>query len=167
MIVVGGAMAVIANTLYPLARAQEARERLANDARTILLPETKRNSALVVTMQGALETGGLIPLTLDVTAWEPISKGGLLLGLKPDEITKFLHIYSLANRANQLITQLLEAATGVGSALQSAPQTRQTIISNLQTTLRELQNAFSEVDQKPQFATAGLSELPGHQIGVA
>ena len=59
MIVIGGSTAVIANTLYPLARAQEARDRLANDARAILIPEIKRNSDLVKSMQDSLDSGNV------------------------------------------------------------------------------------------------------------
>ncbi len=136
MIVLGGAMAVIANTLYPLAKAHEARDRLASDARTILLPEIKRNSELVASMQPAL-TAGTIPLQkFDVTAWETISKGGLLVGLDPTEITKFLHVYRLIYQANDLSAQLLDSATGIRSALQNAGQTRQIFTTSLQATLK-------------------------------
>jgi hypothetical protein len=148
MIVIGGGVAVVGNIFYQTATSREAKERLANDARTILLPEIRRNSALVSSMQSALATGSVPFQMFDVTAWEAISKGGLLLGLKSEEITKFLHIYRVVYQANHLISQLLEFAAGIGSAMQSAPQTRQTIISNLQIALKELEVAFSEVDQK-------------------
>lgn len=97
----GGAVAVFANALYPLAKAREAKYRLASDARTILLPEVKRNADLGLSMQGSLAEGKLIlPLQkFDVTAWETISKGGLLLGLEPAEIVNFLHVYRLAYEA--------------------------------------------------------------------
>ena len=146
MIVVGGAMAVIANTLYPLAKAREGRERLASDARAILLPEVKRNSELVLSIEAILAANNIPLQKFDVTAWETISKGGLLLGLEPAEITKLLHVYSLAYQANDLSAQLLDSATGVRSALANASQTKQVFLGNLQRTLKELEAAFSDLE---------------------
>jgi hypothetical protein len=57
LIVFGGVVAVIGNTLYPLARQQEAKERLAADARTILQPEIDRNRKLADSTQNALRSG--------------------------------------------------------------------------------------------------------------
>src|SRR3979409_680755 len=122
LIVIGGGVVVIANTLYPLARAQETKEKLANDARAIISPEIKSNLALVGQIQTA---GNVLAQKFDVTAWETISKGGLLLGLKSDEISKLLHAYSLIYRANDVITKILETVTGIGSAMQNAGTTRQ------------------------------------------
>lgn len=102
LIVIGGAVAVISNTLYPLAKARETKERLASDARTILLPEIKQNSEIVLSMQSTLEARIASVEKFDVSAWETISKGGLLLGLKPTEITNFLQVYRLVYRANDL-----------------------------------------------------------------
>jgi hypothetical protein len=149
MIVIGGAVAVFANALYPLAKAREAKYRLASDARTILLPEVKRNADLGLSMQGSLAEGKLIlPLQkFDVTAWETISKGGLLLGLEPAEIVNFLHVYRLAYEANDLCVQIVASTLGVNAALQNADQTRQLYIEKLRGTLNELQAAFHELDR--------------------
>jgi hypothetical protein len=149
MIVVGGAVAVISNTLYPIAKSNEAKTRLAKDSRSILFPEIQRNSALVSNIQSQLQAGTFPLQTFDVTAWETISKGGLLLGLDPDEITQFLNIYRLAYQANHLLAQLLEVETGIGSALASAPETKKLVTHDLELTLNELRNAFAAVEQHP------------------
>jgi hypothetical protein len=149
MIALGGLVAVVANTLYPLARAEEAKARIARDARALLLPEIQRNATLVTTIQSNLKACGAPLLIFDVTAWETISKGGLLLGLKPDEITQLLNIYSLVYQANHLLAQLLEASAGIGSAMASAPQTREVVTQNLEATLNALRDAFSAVEHNP------------------
>lgn len=148
LIVIGGAVAVIANTLYPLAKAREAKERLASDARTILLPEIKRNSEIVLSMQSTLDARNVPVEKFDVTAWETISKGGLLLGLKPAEITNFLQVYRLVYQANDLAAQLLDSVTGVRSALQNSQQIKEMFLSKLQSTLKELQAALSNAELK-------------------
>jgi hypothetical protein len=87
MIVVGGVLVVVGNIFYQTATSRESKARLANDARTILLPEIQRNSALVSSLKSSLADNKLSFEMFDVTAWETISKGGLLLGLKPEETT--------------------------------------------------------------------------------
>jgi hypothetical protein len=143
LIVFDGAVVVIANTFYPLAKAQEAKERLASDARAILMPEIRGNATFATTMRAAREENNIPLGKFDVTAWETVSKGGLLLGLKPEEITKFLHMYRLVYQANDLMAQLLDAAIGVRSALDNARQTKQMFIGNLKATLDELQKSFA------------------------
>jgi hypothetical protein len=148
LIIIGGAVVVVANTLYPLAKAQETKEKLAGDARAIISPEIKSNLVLVGQSQAAFTSGNALAQKFDVTAWETISKGGLLLGLKPDEITKLLHAYSLIYRANDLTTKILDTVTGIGSAMQNAGATRQMFAAQLKTTLDELQTALSHLDSR-------------------
>jgi hypothetical protein len=143
ILVFAGAVAVIANALYPVAKAQEAKERLARDARTILLPELDRNATLLASIQTDLAKGTIPPRMFDVTAWETISKGGLLLGLDPDEIRGFLDIYRLAYQANQLIAQLLGFSTGIESALGNAAKSREIYAANLEDTLNSLKAALA------------------------
>ena len=75
VIVIGGAVAVIGNTLYPLAREQEKRARLADDARAILRPELEANKNLTAEMKAELEKGTVDTRKFDVSAWETILKG--------------------------------------------------------------------------------------------
>jgi hypothetical protein len=145
LIVFGGAIVVVANTFYPLARAQEAKERLAADAKAILLPEIKSNSDLSVKMLGELDGDNFYAEKFNVDAWETISKGGLLLGLKPDEIRQFLDIYRLVYRANELTGKILASAVGIESALQNAAASRQMFVDELRTVLKELQTSFSKL----------------------
>jgi hypothetical protein len=149
MIVVGGAMAVIANTLYPLARSNEATLRLASDAKSILLPEVKHNLEIASAMQRSLSNGNVILYKFDVTAWETISKGGLLIGLKPTEITLFLSAYRLAYQANDFHAQFLDASSGIRSTLTNAPELRQLYQTYLLNTLSPLSKALSALDQQP------------------
>jgi hypothetical protein len=148
LIVIGGIMVVVGNIEYPRARAREDKQRLANDARTILLPEMKRNSEIVLSMQSALEARHVPMEKFDVTAWETISKGGLLLGLEQSEIAKYLRVYGLVYRANDLSAELLDAATGVRSALQDSQHIKDVFVGGLQSTLKELQVALASTEPK-------------------
>jgi hypothetical protein len=85
---------------------------------------------------------------MDVTAWETISKGGLLLGFDSKRITSLLDIYSAVYRVNELSSLLIEAVTGVQSALVGADQSKHAIVGSLQAALSELQSAFNELDEK-------------------
>jgi uncharacterized SAM-binding protein YcdF (DUF218 family) len=148
LIVIGGGIVVVANTLYPLARAQEAKEKLAGDAKAIISPEIKGNVMLLEQFQKSFATGNIPVQKFDVAAWETISKGGLLLGLKPDEISKILRAYSLIYRANDQIAKILESATGIGSAMQNAASTRQMFAGQLKTILDELQPALTDLNKQ-------------------
>ena len=59
LIVIGGGIVVVANTLYPLARAQEAKEKLAGDAKAIISPEIKGNVMLLEQFQKSFATGNI------------------------------------------------------------------------------------------------------------
>lgn len=145
LIIIGGAVVVVANTLYPLSKAQEDKAKLAADAKAILLPEIKRNAQLVTGIEQTLSSGQ-IPLTeLDVTAWETISKGGLLLGLKAEDISKLLRAYNLIYRANELIAKILDLGIGVASAMSSSATNRQVMMNTLSTTLKELDPLLGEL----------------------
>ena len=148
VVVAAGALAVAANSYYPLAKEREARERLARNAKAILLPEIQRNEKIVSDMQKILPEG--IPMaTLDVAAWQTVSSGGLLTGLKPEETTKLLRVYSLIFQVNAVSVRLTELSTGVAAALGDAPQSREFYKHQLQGWLTVLQQAFAEVDKEP------------------
>jgi len=145
IIIGSGLVAVVANGLYPLQREAERKEGVARDARDILLPELKSNLEIAAKMQSALAARELSLEKLDVTAWETISKGGLLVGLDKAEINRLLHVYNLVYRVNELRDRLVESLTGIQVALDTTPKTRQIIIDNLLTNLHELQSALADM----------------------
>ena len=148
LIVLGGIMVVVCNLAYPLARERETKERLARDALALLMPEIRQNEAIVANMQ-ELATRNEIPSgTLDVAAWQTISSGGLLSGLKPEEATKLLKVYTLIFQVNAVNARLIESTIGVASALGNAAQTRGFFMTQLQARLSALRQAFSEIDTK-------------------
>jgi hypothetical protein len=148
LLVVGGGTVGFANAYYLQAREREAKERLAADAKSILLPEIKSNFDLSVKMLGE-DDDMLRPEKLDVDAWETISRGGLLLGLKSDEIQQFLEIYRRVFRANELSGKIIASRVGIESALQGALIYRQTAIDELRRVLNELQPPFSKLLSQP------------------
>jgi hypothetical protein len=60
-----------------------------------------------------------------------------------EEISGFLDVHRLVYQANQLITQLLDLSTGIGSALENSSKIREMYIANLKTTLTSLKAALS------------------------
>jgi hypothetical protein len=146
LIVIGGAVAVVGNTLYPLAREQEKRAHLADDAWAILRPELVANKNLATEMTAGLETGTVDTRKFDVSAWETISKGGLLLGLKPADISKLLLVYKMCYRANETNAELNDYMAGLRSTLTKREQFLEFFRNSLKTTLVELQSAIGTID---------------------
>jgi hypothetical protein len=143
---IAGAIAVAANSLYPLAKDREAKERLGREARALLLPEIQQNATIASNMQKGM-TQGISPAgMLQVAAWQTVSSGGLLTGLSPEETTKLLKFYSIAFEVNAAITRLTDLYVGVASALQNAPQLREFYAKVLQDRFAELQKAVAEVE---------------------
>ena len=147
LIAFGGFLVVAGNTLYPLAREQEKRARLADDAQTILKPELEANKQLATDMLGALEKGMVDIRKFDVSAWEAVSKGGLLLGLNPDKIGKFLLVYKLCYQANDKNAQLNDPMTGTRSALTNSKELAEFFGKSLKMTLAQLHQAMLEIDE--------------------
>jgi hypothetical protein len=138
IIVGGGIIVVAANSLYPIAKEREAKERLAQDAKTILLSEVESNAQLVKFELDLITKGQVNDAQLSVSAWETVSKGGLLLGLKPVEITKFLQAYEWVFRANMLTARIMNTIVGVDSAMVGVADTRNHLITELKDTLTRL-----------------------------
>jgi hypothetical protein len=113
-----------------------------------LLPELEQNLKLIVEMQDALSRNEISIKKLDVAAWETISKGGLLLGLKPEEITSYLHVYRLTYQANEWGSRSLDLSVGITSALSKSPQIKEFYMNNWRTTLAELQDALLKIGIK-------------------
>ena len=142
VIVLGGLMAVIGNTLYPLAREHKSEFRLATEAKAILQPEIDRNLKLAALMKAALNSNSISISRLNVTAWETISKGDLLLGLEPSEINTLLQTYGRIYRINDLNAQLRQADKDFNFANTNKDkflELRQAIASELQNTVDELE----------------------------
>jgi hypothetical protein len=149
MILVGGALAASGVTLCPAASAREDKARLAHDAKAILSPEIEANKKIVELMQTEITPNTIPTNVLEVSAWQTVSNGGLLVGLEPSQTTRLLHIYNLVFQVNGLIARLVDLTTGMSYALTQAPQLRQIVWNELQPKLSELQKAFADLDAHP------------------
>jgi hypothetical protein len=146
LIVVGGVAALMGNSVYPSAREREAKERLAHDAKAILMPEIQRNKAVVADIQKVLaESKYPWHFLLEVGAWQAVSNGGLLVGLKPEETTKFLRIYSLTLQVNSTDDQLADVIAGPKGMLPIRDEIKEFVLRDLHGELTALQQAFSEL----------------------
>jgi hypothetical protein len=110
------------------------------------LPEIEENKKLASSMQARLTAGQAPSFMLNVAAWQTISGGGLLVGLEPEEINRFLHVYSLVFEINTLCVRLRDLSSGVNSALANSSQTRQFFANELQGKLSDLQKVFAEAN---------------------
>lgn len=138
IIVGGGIIVVAANSYYPIAKERETKEQLAQNAKAILITEVQGNAQLLKLELEVIEKGQVNDAQFSVSAWETVSKGGLLLGLKPEEITKFLQAYNLIFRANMLITRLMNTLLGVDAAMGGVGETRNHLMGELKATLTAL-----------------------------
>jgi hypothetical protein len=144
MLILGGLAAFIANIGYPLAKAREAKNELARDARTFLGPEVTWNTELG---ESILITPDVPMHKFDVTAWETVSKSGLLLGLDPEEVTNLLHAYRLAYQANNLIAQAFDTLPQVNKNTPSwgSRQIPYYFVPELQKTVKDLLATLSKL----------------------
>jgi hypothetical protein len=148
VIIIGGIAIVLANSYYPIAKEREATTRLAQDAKSILLAEVRTNLTVLTAMQDAMKEQRIRDAQFSVSAWETVSRGGLLLGLKPDEITKFLTAYNQVYRANALEARIIDTLVGVESSMSNADETRQKFIGELQSLLTSLEPRLKDLAQQ-------------------
>lgn len=147
LIVMGGIVVIFANALYPLSRAREDKAKLAQDAMAILQPELERNGKLATDLIGSIQNG--IPIaTFDVFAWETVSKGGLLLGLKSSEVTELLNVYRLSYEANSLIGQVRDYSIGMSATISGSDKIRALYKDRLEATLKQLETSLGKIKQQ-------------------
>jgi hypothetical protein len=146
-IIVFGILALAANAAYPVYKERETKEKLAQSAKEILAPEIQHNAEVLASIEKSLQAREASIEKFEVTAWETISKGGLLLGLENAVVTKLLRVYSLEYKANDLSARLLETTIGVARALDNAQATRNMLVSILEKTLQELQSSLTDLGQ--------------------
>jgi hypothetical protein len=131
-----------------LAREQEKRARLAEDAWVILRPELERNKQLAIDIQSELPKGTVDTREFYVSAWETISKGGLLLGLNATDVRNLLSVYNACYRANETNASLNDFASGLRATLPNRQDSMVFLRASLLTTLGELEQAMNQIDSK-------------------
>jgi len=150
-LVVGGAIVVLANTIYLSASEREKKAELAEEANSILEPELQSNNKALPYMLWLVANSGVSFDDFSVSSWEAISKGGLLLGLESDRTRKLLQVYSLIYKANNLQAGLREAATRDvrSNAIISVPTASQEYRKMLEAALNNLDAAFRDLGMPP------------------
>ncbi len=147
IVIMSGAVAVLTNAWYPILKEKEQNLKLSKNAWDILRPEIKQNRDIVARMKSLLDNNKESFETLNVSAWETVSKGGLLIGLEPEEVNKLLRAYSLSYKANELHDRYTDATVGVIAAIGFAPKFPAVIKAALEDVLGQLDSALSEVDK--------------------
>ena len=144
-LVVGGAIVVLANAAYLSASEREKKAELAEDAAAILQPELQSNRALLDDLHPRVAANPVPLVEFSVSAWEAISKGGLLLGLASDRTEKLLQVYSRIYRANDLLAGLREHTMGVANAMANSATVIHEYKGSLEAALNNLDVAFSDL----------------------
>jgi hypothetical protein len=150
IIAVAGFIAVMANTAYPEAKEAEKKAALAANAVAIINPELNSNWDRFDQDNSALKLGytGNSMDYFDVSAWETISKRGLLLGLDVDYVNKMLKIYNLMYRANSVIGVIIEHTNGTSSSLSNSADTVIIYKQRLSDLLEKIGTAYKELGFK-------------------
>ena len=110
-------MAAVANTQYQRGReaerAQEARDRetetqemLAAEARSVPEPEVTGNLTLIDTIESKLTPTQTPFERLQTAAWQTVSAGELVRGLRGEDLAKVASAHELANRANNTLDRV-------------------------------------------------------------
>ena len=150
MIVLGGALVVIANLQYNRAKEIEGRRAIAAEARSVLQPEIERNYKLLTKMKGLTEKRQLPVEEFDTTAWQTVSQADLLLGLGVVQVGKVMRAYDLMSRANRLHERIMDLSIGLGSALSNAQKAKDILMSNLSSILVELEPRLKDLAESAQ-----------------
>ncbi len=147
IIVLGGAFVVVGNIQYARTREAEQKQILAREARAVLLPEIKKNLELLDTTDSLLLNQKTIPFeTFTTSAWETMSAGGLLQGMKSAEISQVTGAYQLIYKANETHERIMQLSVGVASALGNAAKHKEQLMENLKVLLRDLKTALLEIE---------------------
>jgi hypothetical protein len=153
IIVVAGVVAVAANTFYPGVKEAEKKAALGKNAVAILSPELTSNRELLDEDKRIINNGWSSFDFFDVSAWEAISRGGLLLGLDSDYVNKILNIYKFIYKSNSIINVITEHTSGTSSSLTNSIDTVNTYKQKLSIVLEKLNAAFGELDKRPNSAS--------------
>ena len=147
--VAAGLIAVVANSFYPGVKDAEKKAALGANAIAILAPELASNKERVDEDKRIINNGwtGTYIEDFDVSAWEAISKGGLLLGLDVDYVNKILMLYNLVYKANSIINVIIEHTNGTSASLMNANDTVNTYKQKLSDVLEKLGVAFEELER--------------------
>jgi hypothetical protein len=86
----------------------------------------------------------------DVSAWETVSKGGLLLGLDAADIRKLLLIYKKCYQANKKSAELHDLLYGTSADPVRRPQLIGYFSTSLKTTVTELEQAIDDLNPTKQ-----------------
>ena len=129
VIAVGAALFAVGNLFLPLSKqAKETRTAVRTIEQT-LKPEILKNLEVLQDLKQNLTVADEVepPVRSDgfrTGAWSAISKGELILKLRPEIRTPLVEAYSDIFLANEYHHKLLESMTGISTAMSNAHETR-------------------------------------------
>ena len=145
MLVSGGAIAVVGSTLYPIARANEQKVQLAKDAKSLLLPEIERNTALFEGLKDImLNKGAVLDVNLETAAWEVVSRGSLVSGFKSEDLNKLIESYRYLYLFNERNSKLNSSLYDISSSLQNAGERRMSLFEQIKSLLPAIEKSLQE-----------------------
>jgi hypothetical protein len=147
VIAVGGFLVVWGNIQYPIAREREKNARLANDAWAILQPELQQNKKLANEMSDGIKNNRFDTQKFSVSAWETVSKGGMLTALKAQDIHNFLAVYNIIYQANVTSAQLIDSAVGLNSVMTTHANMQNFYKNSLQSNLDQMVIALDKIEK--------------------
>jgi uncharacterized protein YpmB len=145
IIMVAAFTAAAANILFLNAKDQERTQAASEKALSIIKGECENNLTIIGAMRDAFKMNRYPVNGLEVTAWNIVSSGGLLVQVDKDTLAKVANIYYIVGLANAHQARLLELNYGVAAAMQNAAQSRQEQVQFITNNIDALEPKLKEL----------------------
>jgi hypothetical protein len=145
LIGVGAFLVAYGNIHFNVTRDRERAQLAGEKATSMLKIECANNLKRIAEMRQAFATGQAIVDNFEMTAWNIVSNGGLLVQVDQDTLAKVADIYYLIGSANTHQSRLLEMTFGVAGSLTNAPQLKQQQITYITNELNKLEPKLTEL----------------------
>jgi hypothetical protein len=141
-ILLGVVLVALGNIMYASARDHERGVAASEKASQLLSFEMQRNLDRIVGLRANLQQSQVSSISLETTAWDIVSKSGLLTNLEPDRVNTLAGIYYLISQAESYRTEVITLSVGVASALGSSAATKSLYLKYLNETIDKLEPAL-------------------------
>lgn len=149
LILIGAVLAALGNINFNVARDREKGERASAKAMGMLRPEIERNLVRVAGIRAGIDKGSSPTASLETTAWNVVSTGGLLSQMDENTLGEVANTYHLVAQAETYRSEIISRRIGIASALMEAEAVTNQYVQFLRRTLDQLEPKLRALLEKP------------------
>jgi hypothetical protein len=149
---IGAFLIATANVNYNVARDREKGEKASAKAMGMLRSEIERNLNRILTIRN-LQAGSIATSSLETTAWNVVSTGGLLVQMDQDTLGKVTDAYHLLGQAEAYRSEIVNRKIGIAAAIGGSDAITQQYIGHFNRTLDELEPKLRSLVELPSDST--------------